>query len=98
MNLNNNGIIGKGWKMTEEGIYITCPSCGTEFMIIGQNTLNSIWPTCKGKKTCENCYHNYGLRENGEYNPNDIVCDYWESDGLTVRDFCSQWKWKGQNK
>ena len=45
-----------------------------------------------GKHTCKNCKYNYGLRENKEYNPEDIVCDYWESDGLTEKDFCSQWK------
>lgn len=98
MNMNSNEIRGKGLKMTEEGIYITCPSCGTEFLVIGQNTLNSICPTCKGIKTCENCFFNYGNEHNTEYNPEDIVCTYWESDGQTVRDFCSHWKWKGETE
>lgn len=43
-------------------------------------------------KTCVNCFHNYGVRHNTEFNPEDIVCEYWESDGLTKDDFCSRWK------
>lgn len=43
-------------------------------------------------KTCMNCFHNYGARHNIEFNPKDIVCEYWESDGLTKDDFCSRWK------
>ena len=27
--------------------------------------------------------------EEGEYNPEDIVCDYWLSDGLDDTDYCS---------
>ena len=43
-------------------------------------------------KTCMNCFHNYCVRHNTEFNPEDIVCEYWESDGLTKDDFCSRWK------
>lgn len=36
---------------------------------------------------CKECKHNVGLT-NGFWEE-DIVCDYWESDGLTADDFCS---------
>ena len=38
---------------------------------------------------CELCAHKV-RGENGEYNPEDIVCDYWQSDGLVATDFCSR--------
>lgn len=38
---------------------------------------------------CKDCKHKV-VTESGEYNPEDIVCDYWQSDGLTDNDFCSQ--------
>lgn len=37
---------------------------------------------------CKDCKHKV-MTENGEYCPEDIVCDFWESDGLTAGDFCS---------
>ena len=37
---------------------------------------------------CKDCKHKV-TTEDGEYNPHDIVCDYWESDGLEETDFCS---------
>ena len=37
---------------------------------------------------CKDCKHKV-TTEDGEYNPRDIVCDYWESDGLEETDFCS---------
>lgn len=37
---------------------------------------------------CRDCRHKV-TTEDGEYNPRDIVCDYWESDGLEETDFCS---------
>lgn len=40
------------------------------------------------RPSCGDCGHKV-KGENGEYNPGDIVCDYWESDGLTAADFCS---------
>ena len=40
---------------------------------------------------CKDCKHKV-VTESGEYNPEDIVCDYWQSDGLTENDFCSQGK------
>ena len=30
-----------------------------------------------------------GETEDGEYNPEDIVCTYWMSDGLSETDYCS---------
>ena len=41
---------------------------------------------------CKTCMFNYGLHNGEEFNPKDIVCTYWESDGLSEDDFCSQWK------
>ena len=38
---------------------------------------------------CKDCKHNYGLTHGGEYCSVDIVCDYWETDGLGESDFCS---------
>lgn len=43
-------------------------------------------------KTCGTCGFNYGIMTNTEFNPNDIVCAYWESDGLESNDYCSRWK------
>ena len=37
---------------------------------------------------CKDCKHKVTTQD-GEYNPHDIVCDYWESDGLEETDFCS---------
>ena len=53
-------------------------------------------------KNCGNCLHNYSKRymkqKYGEdYNHEDLVCNYWESDGLTDKDFCSQWKDEGED-
>lgn len=41
---------------------------------------------------CNECIHNVGIRDNTEFYDNDIVCDYWESDGLYSTDFCSYGK------
>lgn len=38
---------------------------------------------------CKDCKFNYGNEHNCSFNPNDIVCTYWESDGLQSDDFCS---------
>ena len=37
---------------------------------------------------CKDCVHKV-VTQNGEYNPEDIVCDYWSTDGLEETDFCS---------
>lgn len=37
---------------------------------------------------CKDCKHRCET-EDGEYNPVDIVCDYWATDGLKDWDFCS---------
>jgi hypothetical protein len=39
---------------------------------------------------CGNCKHNYGVANSCDFNPQDIVCCYWESDGLDEYDFCSR--------
>ena len=38
---------------------------------------------------CEDCRYNYGNAEGREYNPNDIVCTYFETDGMDASDYCS---------
>ena len=37
---------------------------------------------------CKECKYR-GETEDGEYNPEDIVCAYWMSDGLSETDYCS---------
>ena len=43
---------------------------------------------------CKDCEYNHKTDED-EYNHEDIVCDYWLSDGLMDDDFCSYGKRKG---
>lgn len=43
---------------------------------------------------CKDCRHKVTTKE-GEYNPEDIVCDYWMSDGLEETDYCSYGERKG---
>ena len=38
---------------------------------------------------CKDCRYNYGNAEDREYNPNDIVCTYFETDGMDASDYCS---------
>ena len=38
---------------------------------------------------CKDCKYNYGLTHNGEFNPNDIVCAFFDTDGMQCCDFCS---------
>ena len=38
---------------------------------------------------CKDCRHKV-VTKDGEWNPEDIVCDYWASDGLDADDFCSR--------
>ena len=38
---------------------------------------------------CKDCKYKVET-EDGEWNPEDIVCDYWASDGLEADDFCSK--------
>lgn len=38
---------------------------------------------------CKDCKHNVGVRDNTGFYEYDIVCEYWESDGLYSTDFCS---------
>jgi len=38
---------------------------------------------------CKDCKHNYSKEHNKRYNLEDIVCDYWGTDGLNDDDFCS---------
>ena len=38
---------------------------------------------------CMDCVHNVGLKDGVGFWEEDIVCDYWDSDGLQSYDFCS---------
>lgn len=38
---------------------------------------------------CKDCKYNYGLTHGGEFNPDDIVCTYFDTDGMRYCDFCS---------
>lgn len=38
---------------------------------------------------CDKCIHNVGIRENTGFYEEDIVCDYWDCDGLCSWDYCS---------
>ena len=37
---------------------------------------------------CKDCKYKV-VTDDGEYNPEDIVCNYWDSDGLSENDYCS---------
>ena len=39
---------------------------------------------------CGECIHNYGIKANCKFNPHDIICDYWSTDGMDEKDFCSK--------
>lgn len=39
---------------------------------------------------CGECIHNYGVKADCEFNPHDIVCDWWSTDGMDETDFCSR--------
>jgi hypothetical protein len=39
---------------------------------------------------CKECKFAYRGPDGKSGDPNDIVCTYWESDGLEADDFCSQ--------
>lgn len=43
---------------------------------------------------CKDCKHKVTTKD-GEYNPEDIVCDYWATDGLEETDYCSYGERKG---
>ena len=38
---------------------------------------------------CKDCRYNYGNAEGCEYNPNDIICTYFDTDGMDASDYCS---------
>lgn len=40
---------------------------------------------------CKNCKYKVTTRD-GEWNPEDVVCTYWATDGLCAEDYCSQGK------
>lgn len=49
----------------------------------------SITVTMTEVVNCRECKFNYGVANNCEFNPHDIVCTYFETDGMDAKDFCS---------
>lgn len=39
---------------------------------------------------CGDCRYNYGNATGREYNPYDIVCSYFDTDGMEASDYCSR--------
>lgn len=39
---------------------------------------------------CKECRFNYGIAAGEEFNPDDIVCTYFETDGMNENDYCSR--------
>lgn len=46
---------------------------------------------------CKDCKHCV-LTVDGEYNPEDIVCDWWATDGVKANDFCSYGERRGEDE
>lgn len=57
-----------------------------------ERIIKALSQSTRERGTCLNCAMNWGLMHCEEFNPHDIVCEYWESDGLDKDDYCSQWK------
>lgn len=84
------------YALKNEEYEIYCLRCG---QVLTENDLKTvenkthyICPICGKIKEfiyCKDCKHNV-LTDEGDYNSEDIVCAYWESDGLDSYDFCSQ--------
>lgn len=55
------------------------------------DTIIDLQPTVEAEPIvrCKDCKFNYGNEHNCEYNHHDLVCTYWESDGMDDDDFCS---------
>lgn len=39
---------------------------------------------------CKECRFNYGIANGEGFNADDILCTYFETDGMTANDYCSQ--------
>lgn len=46
---------------------------------------------------CKDCKHCV-LTVDGEYNPQDIVCEWWQTDGLKATAFCSYGERRGEDE
>lgn len=57
---------------------------------VAENILKDV-PTIDAVEVvrCKDCKHRV-YTDDGESNPDDIVCDLWETDGLTEADYCSR--------
>lgn len=97
------GILIEGQELP-----ISCGDCMKLFLTEGRNKCPFLWknfgdnseyqnkkrmPDCPLVKAvrCKDCKYKV-VPESGEYTSEDIVCYYWQSDGLTENDFCSQGK------
>jgi hypothetical protein len=61
------------------------PSCMVELQ---KEALNHIKNQNKKCPQCKFCVRD----EDGNFFEDDIVCSYWQSDGLTKNDFCSRFE------
>ena len=74
--------------------------CAEQDAMLGENTIDEIKGVekhCEYFKPksrfvevvrCKDCRHRT-LTEEGEFNPEDIVCGYFMTDGMQANDFCS---------
>ena len=77
-------------KILEALGMFTDEKCGNPHFMNGIATvLELIEDMPEAVVRCEDCLYNYGNAEDCEYNQNDIVCTYFDTDGLDASDFCS---------
>lgn len=55
-------------------------------MVCDAPTVNAATPVVR----CKDCKHNFSKKCHKDYNHEDIVCDYWDTDGLSDDDYCSR--------
>ena len=85
------GMKNGKWKIVYQIGDAPCRACDVDDMKCDIEDAPTVQP---GTIRCKDC--KYALWE-GELLPDaDIVCTYWESDGLQGEDFCSQAERRGQ--
>ena len=70
--------------------YITAGEINALIMMNTEAMLRMVEKTPENIVRCKDCKYNYGIANHCEYAKDDIVCCYWESDGLHSDDFCSK--------
>ena len=81
--------------------YIEIDTALLKTVTAGKMSAKALWRRIMQQPTidivrCKECRYNYGNEHNCEYNPEDIVCTYWESDGLDADDYCSYGEREGE--